>query len=177
VSDKNEDSKDKTTIIAEHENNLLLAEKSGNRVDIANMYLSKIIEEKRLQIEKDKDEEFKNILLRYELSLLNDLHEIFNQINSKLDEFKSSRDHQNKMANAEKSGDFDALRLTFINEYGMDADKVKAMSEQELREQRIAFDELEQQRQAVIISDIRELANEYRKHAALLGEINPVQIL
>ena len=46
--DTNENTKDAATVKADVENELLLAEKSGNRVDIANTYLSEIIEEKRL---------------------------------------------------------------------------------------------------------------------------------
>ena len=48
--------KDKATVEALAENELLLAEKSGNRVDIANTYMSEIIEKKRLQ---EKEEEAK----------------------------------------------------------------------------------------------------------------------
>lgn len=99
--------------------------------------------------------------------------EIRNQIDGKLGEFKASRDRQNRMANAEKIGDFDVLRLIFINEYGMNADKVNSMSQDELRQQRIQFDHIEQQNQAVIIAEIRELAEQYKKRAKELGEIRP----
>ena len=67
--DTNKNTKDAATLKADAENELLLAEKSGNRVDIANTYLSEIIEEKRLKAEKKKEEDFKNLLLQYELSL------------------------------------------------------------------------------------------------------------
>ncbi|NQY01434.1 MAG: hypothetical protein HRT70_09995, partial [Flavobacteriaceae bacterium] len=171
--DTNEHTKDAATVKADAENELLLAEKSGNRVDIANTYLSEVIEEKRLKAEKKKEEDFKNLLLQYELSLLNDLNEIFNGLDGKLDEFKASRERQNRMANAERNGDFDTLRLIFINEYGMNADKVNNMSHDELREQRIQFDNLEQQNQAVIIAEIRELAEQYKQRAKELGETRP----
>ena len=171
--DTSENTKDAATLKADAENELLLAEKSGNRVDIANTYLSEIIEEKRLKAEKKKEEDFKNLLLQHELSLLNDLDEIFNGLDGTLDEFKASRDRQNRMANAERNGDFDTLRLIFINEYGMDADKVNKMSHDELREQRIQFDNLEQQNQAVIITEIRELAEQYKQRAKELGETRP----
>ena len=98
--DTNENTKDAATLKADAENELLLAEKSGNRVDIANTYLSEVIEEKRLKAEKKKEEDFKNLLLQHELSLLNDLDDIFNQLDGKLDEFKTSRERQNRMANA-----------------------------------------------------------------------------
>lgn len=102
-----------------------------------------------------------------------ELNDIFEQINGKLDEFKTSRDRQNRMANAEKTGDFDTLRLIFINEYGMNTEKVNNMSHDQLRNQRIKFDELEQQNQTVIILEIRELAEQYRERAKLLGETRP----
>ena len=171
--DTNENTKNAATLKADAENELLLAEKSGNRVDIASTYLSEIIEEKRLKAEKKKEEDFKNLLLQHELSLLNDLDEIFNGLDGKLDEFKASRERQNRMANAERNGDFDTLRIIFIDEYGMNADKVNNMSHDKLREQRIQFDNLERQNQAVIITEIRELAEQYKQRAKELGETRP----
>lgn len=162
MSDRDDISKDSATKNAEKENDLLHAVKSGNRQDISNTYISDLIREKDLKIQKQKDRDFQDLLTQQTLGILGELDEIFDQINNKLDEFKASRKLQNRMADAERAGDFDTLRLIFINNYGMDADKVNAMSEQELRAQRIQFDELEQQRQAVIISDIRELAKEFQ---------------
>jgi hypothetical protein len=173
MSDDNYNFKDNATIAAEKENELLQAEKSGSRQDIANTYLSELNREKELKIQKQKDKDFENLIENYQSKLLKELDDLFNQINEKLDEYKASRKIQNRMALAEQNGDFDELRKIFIDEYGMDTDKVNNMSEQELREQRIQFDELEQQKQAVIISDIRELAEKYRQRAKLLGETHP----
>lgn len=170
--DNNQNENDHATIKALKENELLLAEKSGNRVDISNTYISEIIHEKQLKAEKDKEEDFRNIL-NNQLRLLNDLGDIFSQIDSKLDEFKSSRNRQERMAKAELDGDYDTLSLIFISEYGMNADEVNGMSHEDLREQRIRFDHLEQQNQSVIVAEISDLADQYKQRAEELGETRP----
>ena len=173
VSARDGTSKDNATLITDKENELLHAQKSDSRQDIANTYVSEMVESKKQKIKEDREETFRKILSLFEQSLLNDLEEIFNQIEEKLDEFKISRNRQNRMSNAESLRDFDTLRLIFINEYGLDADKVNAMSQDELREQRLKFDELEQQKQAVIISEIRDLAQQYKERAKGLGKARP----
>lgn len=54
MSDSDNQSLDHSTAYAEAENKILLAEKSGSRMDIAGTYTSEIIKEKELKVEQEK---------------------------------------------------------------------------------------------------------------------------
>lgn len=158
---------------AEIDNELINAEKSGNRQDIASTYVSETIKSKELETKKKEKDLINTILLDHLQEMVNELHDTFDQINEKLNELKNSRNRQNRMAQAEKNGDYTTLRQIFVNEYGMKANKVNDMSHDELHDQRIKLDNLEQQNQAVIISEIEELAQQYRARIEKLNEARP----
>ncbi len=86
-NDDRNNNKDHATVEALAENELLLAEKSGNRVDVANTYISEIIEKKRLQAKEEKDEDIQKVIARQQLeAMLARLDEIAKRLGEIADE-------------------------------------------------------------------------------------------
>ena len=121
--------------------------------------------------EQKKQKELMDLL--YIQGLQNQMGDILGDIKEKMDEYRQSRDRQKRMNGSVENGDFDTLRVIFINDYHMDADEVHAMSREDLLDEASKRNQGELDTQAVLRAEIRELAIEYKERAEELGETRP----
>ncbi|WP_442267635.1 hypothetical protein ACSIGC_08180 [Tenacibaculum sp. ZS6-P6] len=131
MSEDNKHKQDNATVEAVAENELLLAIKSGNRVDIANTYISDIIQEKDLKNKKSDD-------ITKTLNLMQQLQNFEDSIKDLLDKLKETRIQMEKAAERIKNlnhlkGDFDLqeFQLLMKTEYNKD---VSHLNEKEAKD-------------------------------------------
>lgn len=159
-SDDNTNIKDNATHLAEAENERILLEKSGNNVHIANTYMSEIIENKRQDDKKRKEEAFKRALLRESINF----DDFANEIEGLLKEYEAARDLRHRRNEAFANGDFDTWRHIMITEYHMDEDYINNLTDEEIVTIETKQNEIDIKNEADLKAHIQHIYNEYQNN-------------
>lgn len=108
---------------------------------------------------RKSDERTLQALIRAQL--LDKAKGLLDGIRDDLDEYKASKDRQNRLREFKAAGDVDALREMYINEYHMNPDDVAAMSDEQVIEQADKFDEVEKSKQEMLVESIKLKIQEF----------------
>lgn len=125
MSDDNKLKQDNATVEAVAENELLLAVKSGNRVDIANTYIADIVDTQKTEAKKKEEDFVQKMLLEIANMSFDDLMKELEDIMGDIDDLL---DTQRRLQAAYESGDLETWQLIMINERGYDPEVINNLT-------------------------------------------------
>ncbi|RBW59547.1 hypothetical protein DS884_07375 [Tenacibaculum sp. E3R01] len=162
MSDDNKQIQDNATVEAIAENELLLAVKSGNRVDIANTYIADIVDAQKTEAKKKEEDFVQKMLLEIANMSFDDLMKELENIMGDIDDLL---DTQRRLQAAYESGNLETWQLIMINERGYDPEIINNLTTEN-------WDTLHNQEMSTITTEVNTLYDQMEVMIANYDEAN-----